>query len=178
MSIQAPIWQRKIWGGTKPLDLSIDCALVAAGNAKTDVYEPVYRLCQALLPRRVTAGMAGEINKALNLKGIFEFMQAPGPSPMSPTGAGDIVQVAVGNLITMNTCYLKSVRGRFSKSLDQNGYPLAAMLQVSFSAVQNSVFVDDEVNNAFNVMVSGDALSDFRTFLIQLNSKITSMVPK
>jgi hypothetical protein len=185
MSIQTPVWQRKVWGGTKPLDLNIDCSLVATGDAKSEVYTPVYRLCQALLPRRLgkaEADATGEgvdgqaiakgLNEALSaFKGLFEFMAIPGPSPMDPNNAGDSVQILVGNVISMSTCYLKSVRGRFSKSLDMNGYPLACSLQISFSAVQNSIYTGIDTN-AFHVMVENDALAGFRQFMAGLTNSI------
>jgi hypothetical protein len=68
---------------------------------------------------------------------LFKLYAVPGPSLMSMTNnskdgsdAGDNVEVSVGNMLCLDSCYVTKVDVEFSESYDLSGCPIAATANV------------------------------------------------
>lgn len=163
VSVNQPIFNRRTWGGTSPFETSLKVRFVAQTSGRDDVYVPVLKLANLLVPRRIW-GVPG-LEKSL---GIFA---PPGPVPFGgflvdvmisamnlnvPKSSfdGDSVSIKYGNLIDVKYGYVTKIQGMFSKSLDKDGYPLAAEAVVSFGSMDSPYFDPTDVGKGPTVTES------------------------
>jgi len=155
-SINQPVLARRRWGGTGPLESTIQVKFISRNRVnidgktteRQDVYDNVVKLFQLLLPRERDVYGDDAANS-----GMLSLFSIPGPTPfgnalgdslaawnsvapgLTNRRGGDEVSITIGNIVSLKSAYITKVYALFSKALGPTGYPLAANVTVSFSAV-------------------------------------------
>ena len=177
-SINQPVMARRRWGGTSPLESTIQVKFISRNRVgtlgktseKEDVYDNVVKLVQLLLPRERAVFGDNERNS-----GMLSLFSIPGPTPfgegmgdalaewakdstflkgLTTMNGGDTVSITIGNIVSLKSAYITKVAPTFSKALGPTGYPLAAHVVVSFSAV-DAPYLKRNVDNEF-MAISGN----------------------
>lgn len=107
-----------VWTGGSMMKLDIPFVLQAYHNPK----EEVVRLMRDLMKLVAPSEYEGQ------------FLRAPGPYMRTPNAggvAGDEIVVSIGNFFTMSPCIIDSVTETFDTTLDSNGDPIGATINVS-----------------------------------------------
>ena len=115
----------KVWTGTEPLTTTLSLKFAMTNNAKTEVVDPVIALTKLALP---TVGSLGSLI-------------GPGPSIVNAFKDDDgsysdykNIHCYIGNFKISNIIITRAIP-TFSKHTDQNGYPIWASLEISFSTI-------------------------------------------
>jgi hypothetical protein len=167
-SINQPFLNRRRWGGTSPLEMTIQVRFVARAlqgqngeiipNARQDVYNNVVKLMLMLMPR-----LLGSISNSL--EGIASAFSVPGPAPFDgafvtllesissldvPKGVseGDPVSIMIGSpdrpIVHLERVYLTKINGTFSKALSDDGTPLSAHVNLTYASMDTPFFKTGE----------------------------------
>lgn len=131
----------QIWTGTEPLSTTLSLKFSMRDNAKKEVVEPVIALTKMALP---TTGAGGSLI-------------GPGPSitsAFSGSGSGSFgksknIHCYIGNFKISNIVITRAIP-TFSKHTDQNGNPIWATLELSFTTIFSATveMLDDIIGNS------------------------------
>lgn len=170
VSISQPWFSRKFWKSTEPIKLSAKLGFYAhsSSTAYSDVYLPCNKLIGLCYPRQVSGDSGSE---------LLALYAPPGPNIFtgyntktgqvtsgmfsgSLTAAGtenvDYVSFTLGKLVVLDICYLDRVDVAFSSSLNSEGYPLSAAVDVAVTAMDVGIWQESGV---FLKQQSGVALN-------------------
>lgn len=189
-TIQQPWMNRKFWRSTSPFSFTFGLNFVARSNAKTEVFDPAITLVSFAFPRESNGtvesskrwlkehlhiGDDSVLGMAMN---TFKMYIIPGPS-LKYDGSnsdsdisGDAVTVCVGNMIAMGGVYLENVDVDFSSSMDSNGYPLSAKVQVKVTSMDVNSCKSD---GSFLMNEFADKQSELSGLLNKIDSTVSQL---
>lgn len=119
---------RKMWGGTTPLDFTLNLRFGSIENNFRDVVWPCVELQRMILPSSGGRNTIGEW-----------FLLPPGPNPfyikaIKSMQEGEIINVRIGKFINVKKVVLKSMSLKFSPHFLEGGAPLSILATINFSA--------------------------------------------
>lgn len=177
LSGQFAIQGAQIWKSTDPLEISIEAKLIMKDSGKTDVVEPALKLAKICLPS-IGRGFK-KMSELTNIK--LKCLIPPGPNIQSILsevktngnikGSRGTYDVQIGWL-KLHNCIIKEASPTFSKTVDEDGFPVSA--EISMSIVTQTIptkesveqMIDEvEVQSVTNSVVNqiskiGDEISD------------------
>ena len=153
-SVQQPWMNRKMWKTTKPFSFEIPLSFVATTDPLNEVVRPVMALLSFIFPREISPNFTGGkiaaggdiLGTALNSLAMYNI---PGPSlrygtnTASAEDQGDPVKIVIGKLFAFGACYLEDVTPDISQSVDANGYPIAANVNVKATVMDAACCTTD-----------------------------------
>lgn len=119
---------RKMWGGTSPLDFTLNLRFESIENNFREVVWPCVELQRMILPASGGKNTIGEW-----------FLLPPGPNPfyieaIKNMQEGEVINVRIGKFISVKKVVLKSMSLKFSPHFLEGGAPLSILATINFSA--------------------------------------------
>ena len=105
----------QIWQGSQSVDFNLPMIFVAETDAQKDVIEPIKMLLKHSLPS--------------NKGGLGKFIP-PGPKATPTGGVEDNIKLTIGNMLVIEPVIIVSVQKNFDSTLDRNGIPTRAQVDV------------------------------------------------
>jgi hypothetical protein len=160
-SLYQKFFSRRIWNGSKPLEIRLPMKFVAVNDAFQDVVSPVQRLLKMTLPRRGAMILPDQISaantwlKPANLSiPQTQMLIPPGPDPFTEVGlggkqlTGDRIDIYFGKIACFRNVIISDVAATFDSRIDVNGKPIAADVDISFQTYE--MYTAEDINLAFN----------------------------
>lgn len=160
-SVYQKFFSRRIWNGSRPLELRLPMKFAAVKDAFQDVVAPVQRLLKMTLPRRgglILEDQVKALNEYTSKVGIkvpqTQMLIPPGPDPFTEiqTGGkqltGDRIDIYFGKIACFRNVIISDVSATFDSRVDANGKPIAADVDLQFQTYE--MYTAEDVNLAFN----------------------------
>jgi hypothetical protein len=122
----------QMWQGTKPIDMSLTCEVMAFVDPISEVIDPIRELMESAAP--INNGDAGS-----------GFFKAPGPNNWMDMSNRNMVMI--GQLLRFDSVVFTNVRAKFDSVMHKSGAPLKADVTIDFMTSQ--VYSRTDINAMF-----------------------------
>lgn len=160
LSGQFAVQGAQIWKSTSPLEINITAKLMMNDDAKEDVVKPALKLAKLCLPS--LGGQDKE--KSLNKK--LKCLIPPGPNIQALLSVATdgtignskgVYTIKIGWL-TLPNCIIKESSPTFSKTVDVDGFPISAEINLSICTVM--IPTKDFIENILKTIEKQRKLTD------------------
>lgn len=140
ISGQFAVQGAQIWKSTDPLEISVEAKLMMKNDGKKDVVEPALKLAELCLPS--IGNKFGKLSKLTDVKA--KCLIPPGPNIqaiLSEVKINGIIKGSRGTYdvqigwLKLHNCIIKEASPTFSKTVDEDGFPISAEISISIITV-------------------------------------------
>lgn len=161
LSVASSLATRRIWTGTKPLELEITFKFEAQEDPKMEVVYPSLVLKQMSLPGRSFTG------------GAELFLIPPGPSPFSEvqdvlrnigvtkgiSGGGEETTLSIGSFLRFKRVIIDSVDSVYDARFGVDNNPMGATVKVVFSTYE--IMTKESLEESFLTISGGQTVKPY-----------------